>query len=165
MAVFVNTARTVEMGSAWTGTAPGSPGTQTISGTINSGTDFSAYVDTGAETTWNADMVETTNMASGGFRAFIAGLKSGDDITIPFQGDVTASGLLDDLQTVFGSLVVGGSAYIDIKADDAARGTSNPSFVAEVIAQSFQPIGAGVGDLARMGLTLKVTGAFAELTS
>ena len=166
MAVFVNTARLVLAGAGWTGTAPGSPGTQTISGTITSTTDLSAYIDSGAEFEGNADMVETTNMASGGYRAYIAGLKSASTITIPFQADVTASGLLDDLQTVFGATELeGASAYFDIKADDASRGTSNPSVVFQALCVSFQRIGGGVGDLARMGLVLQPTGAWAELTS
>ncbi len=169
MAQFVLTAKQVQIAAAWTGTAPGDPGTQTISGTLTSGIDISQYVDTGAEVGWNSDMVEKTNMASGGFRSYIAGLSSGDDIQIPLQADFAASAMWDDLQTVFGSLGISrpgsSEAYIDIKADDASRGATNPSFVAAVLGMGVQPIQGGVGDLARHGLTLKVTGAFTLLES
>lgn len=167
MAVFVLTGKKVQIAAAWDGggTAPGAPGTQTISGTLDTGIDISAYVDTGAEVGWSADMVEHTNMAGGGFRSYIAGLKSGDDIQIPLQADFASSAMWADLVTAFGSLVVGGDAYIDIMPTSASRSGTNPSFVAYVIAQGVQPIQGGVGDLARHGLTLKVSGAFGLLES
>jgi hypothetical protein len=169
MSVFVVTARTVLLGSAWTGTAPGAPGTQTISGTITTTQNISAFISSGGEPGFSSDMVDFTDMASGGFREFLPGLTQGDDLQFPLHADFAASQVWSMLQTVFGTLVISrpGDAerYIDIKPTSSARGSTNPSFVAAVYSKGIQPVSAEVGGKAVSALTLQVSGAFAYLTS
>lgn len=167
MAVFVVSAKTILLGTAVTGTAPGSPGTQTISGTITTPQNISAFVSSGADIGWSADMVDFTDNASNGFQEFIPGLTSGDDIQIPLHADFASSQVWSMLVTVFGSLVISRPGdverYIDVKATAAARSATNPSFFAAVYSKGIQPVQGSVGDKAVSALTLQVTGAFANL--
>lgn len=169
MSVYVVSSKSVLGGTAWTGTAPGAPGTQTISGTITSTSNFSPYISAGVDVGWSADMVDFTDMASGAFKEFLPGLAAGDDIQIPLHADFAASACWSLITTVFGSLGISrpGDAerYVDIKPTVAARSATNPSAVLAVFSKGIQPIQGGVGDKAVSALTLAVTGAFALLTS
>jgi hypothetical protein len=169
MAVFVVTAKTILIGTAFSATAPGAPGTQTIAGTITSASNISAFTSAGADVGWSTDMVEFTDNASGAFKEFLPGLTAGDDIAIPLHADFASSQLWSILQTTFGTLGVSRAGdverYIDIKATSAARGATNPSFVAAVFSKGIVPLQGGVGDKAVSALTLQVSGAFAVLTS
>lgn len=174
MAVYVVTATTILMDDTWDsgGTAPGDPGTQTVAGDLDDTTiNLSAFASTGVDIAYTVDQVEFTNMASGGFRAFLPGLTESGELTIPFHADQAATtGLRALFVTATGnSLGVtrpGDSPiYFDVKATAAARGTSNPSFVfaANVAGASWAT--GGVGDKAVSEVTLRPTGAFAILTS
>jgi len=169
MAVFVVVNKMILIGPAWTGTAPGAPGTQTVSGTITTSQNISAWVSSGGDIGWSTDMVEFTDNASGGFREYLPGLTSGDDIQFPLHAGFAASEAWAMLTTVFGSLGVSraGDAerYIDIKPTSSARGSTNPSKVAAVFSKGIQPIQGGVGDKAISAITLQVTGAVGVLTS
>lgn len=169
MAVFVITSKYPLIGAAWTGTAPGAPGTQTIAGTITTPQVLAPYVSAGADAGWSVDQVEFTDNASGGYKEFLPGLAAGDDIQIPLHADFAASAVWSMLTTVFGSLgisVAGSSEkYLDLKATSAARSATNPSFVAAIYSKGIQPIQGGVGDKAVSALTLGVTGAFGLLTA
>jgi hypothetical protein len=168
MAAFVLTSESVTVGDTWTGTAPGAPGTQTISGTISSGDDLAAYVTDGVTISWDADMQDTTNMASGGYRSFIAGLSSGSDITLTMLSDFASS----KLHAIITALMPNGIArpgdseiYIDVKPTSSSRGSTNPSYVMAVLPMSYTPFAGAVGDKAMSTWVLKVTGAFGTLTS
>jgi hypothetical protein len=167
MAAFVLTSKTILIGTAWTGTAPG--GSATPSGTITSPVDISVSVFQGADVGMNTAMVSTTNFASGGFEQMIPGLRSGDDLQIVMNQDYAASETWADITGVFGSLAISapGDAvrYIDIKPTSSARSTTNPSYVFGVYAKGVQAIQGSVGDKAQVALTLQITGAFAALTS
>ena len=76
MAAFTLTSCKVQVGTAWTGTAPGNPGTQTVTGTINTPTDISAMV-TSIDLALAADELDYSNMASGGWRLKLGGMKAG----------------------------------------------------------------------------------------
>ncbi len=169
MAVYVAVAKTPLIGAAWTGTAPGAPGTQTIAGTITTASNLSAFVSSGVDVGWSAEMVDFTDMASNGFKEFLAGLTSGDDIQIPLHADFAASQAWAMITTVFGALGISRPGdtekYIDVKPTSAARSATNPSFVAAVLSKGVQPIGGGVGEKAVSALTLGITGAFGILTA
>ena len=162
MAAFVNTSRTILLGAAWTGTAPGLPGTQTVSGTISSASDISAYVR-GGNPAPSVAMQDGTNFASGGFVIQYPGLKTGDTITFYIIGDYASSTVYPIIQTTLGGL--GSLVYLDLKATSASRGATNPSFVAAAYISQWQPIGGNVGDLASMSLGLTITGKFDYLAS
>lgn len=155
MAAFVYTDATLKAGTSWTGTAPG--GASTPSGTHSGGDDLSSYVRS-VTFTGEAETQDSTNMGSGGFRENVVGLKGGT-LTIEFNDDITDN-LLDEIwYGYFGSKV-----YFDVKADSAARGTSNPSLICAANVTQYG-LGGGVGDLATKSVTLTCTGAWARVTS
>jgi len=164
VAVFALTSCYVEVGTAWTGTAPG--GTSTPSGTLNSGTDISAMV-TQVEMSFEADELETTGFAAGGWKQKISGLATGS-MSLTINQDF-ASGAGDALFGLGGTVGFnpGQSTpyYIDVRPTDAARGSTNPSYVAAWISTSYQPVTGSVGELAVITLTMPMTGRPARLTS
>jgi len=165
MAVFTLTSTMTLAGTAWTGTAPGDPGTQTVSGTITSTTDLSIMLAS-VDISIDAEEKDFTNFASGGWRIKKSGLKAGM-IQFNFWQDFAASqvdallGLGGSLWPVFGS----GTYYFDIKATNSARGATNPSFVGQVVPLSYKPIAGSVGDEATVSLQYPTTGQIARLTS
>ncbi len=165
MAVFAMTSPTILIGSAWTGTAPGDPGTQTVSGTITSSTNISAMV-TSIDLSLSAEELEYTNFASGGWKQKISGLKSGT-IQINFNQDFAAS-QVDALFGLGGSVIpFGGSGtyYIDVKPTSSARGTTNPSYVLQVVPLAYQVLTGQAGALAQVSIQLPTTGQVARLTA
>lgn len=167
MAAFALVSETILLGTAWTGTAPGLPGTQTISGTITSTSDISTYTKNVGEPGWDINMLDTTNMGSGGYTAVIPGLTSGKPLTFTANSDLAASQLHSILFTTLGGPARPGSSpiYIDIKATSSARAATNPSFVAAVWLSNVSSITGSVGDLAVASFTLTLTGAFGYLTA
>ena len=162
MAAFVNTSRVVLLGTAWTGTAPGLPGTQTISGTITSSQDISAYVRSGDQGT-SVAMQDGTTFGNGGFTVQYPGLQSGDDITFDLVADFAATTIYPIIQTTLGGL--GALVYVDLKPATGSRSATNPSFVAAGYVSAWGPIRGAVGDLASHQLTISITGRFGYLTS
>lgn len=159
MSAIVLTTAKIQIGSAWTGTAPGAPGTQTVSGTITTPTDISSYVKSiGIPLT--AATQDATTFGSGGYVINLAGLKSGQ-VAISFVQDMATSAL-DSILWTFG---LGSSLYVDIMPTSSARGTSNPSYVCQAIFTGYTPIQGAVGNLNAFDSTLPMTGAFARLTS
>ena len=162
MAVFSLQSCRVEVGTAWTGTAPG--GTATPSGTINTGIDISPMV-TSVEMSFESDDLDHTSMSSGGFRQRITGLATGN-ITLTINQDFAAS----QGDALFG---LGGTVgwnpgqstpyYIDVRPTSEARGATNPSYVAAWVSTTYQPVTGSVGDLAVITLQLPLTGRVARL--
>lgn len=162
MPAFVNTSRSVLLGTTWTGTAPGLPGTQTVSGTIASAQDISTFVRSGNPSV-KAAMQDGTTFGTGGFVVQYAGLRSGDDITFDCLSDFAASTLYPIVQTTLGG--IGATVFLDLKATSSARSNTNPSFVAQGIISAWTPVTGSVGDLAAASLTLTITGKFDYLTA
>jgi hypothetical protein len=162
VAAFVNTSRMVLLGAGWTGTAPGLPGTQTVSGTVTTPSDISAYVRSGNPAT-SAAMQDGTTFGNGGFVVQYPGLKSGDDITFEFVSDFAAATIHPIIQTTLSGL--SSLVYLDSKPTNASRGATNPSFVAACYISAYTPVSGAVGDLAMGSLTLTVIGKFDYLTS
>jgi len=164
MAVFSLTNAYVAVGTAWGGTAPG--GVSAPSGTLNSAIDISDMV-TSVEISFDADELDHTAMASGGWRQKITGLATGN-ISLTINQDFAAS-KGDALFGLGGTVgfAPGQSApyYIDIRPTSAARGATNPSTVAAWVSTSYQPVSGSVGDLAVITLTLPMTGRPGRLTS
>jgi len=164
VAVFSLTDCYVEVGTAWTGTAPG--GSSTPSGTIDTGTDISEMV-TSVEMSFEADENETTAFAAGGWRQKITGLATGN-ISITINQDFAAS--KGDALFGLGGTVgfsPGQSApyYIEVRPTSSARGSTNPAYVAAWLSTSYQPVSGSVGDLAVITLTMPMTGQPGRLTS
>lgn len=165
MAVLVLTSTTLLAGAAWTGTAPGDPGSQTVSGTISSSTDLTAMIHS-VDLAIDAEEKDFTNFASNGWRIKKSGLKAGM-IQINFWQDFAASqvdallGLGGSLWPVFGS----GTYYFDMKPTSSARAATNPSYVGQVVPLSYKPVAGSVGDEAVVSLQYPTTGQVARLTS
>jgi len=166
MAVFSMTSATVLIGTAWTGTAaPGDPGTQTVSGTIASTTDLTTMISS-IDISVTADELDFTNFGSGGWHQKIAGLKAGT-VQFNFNQDFAAS-KVDALLGIGGSVIpFGGSGtyYVDVKPTSAARSTTNPSTVFQVVPLAYQVLSGAAGALAVVSIQYPTTGQVARLTA
>lgn len=161
MAIAVATSAKIQLGTAWTGTAPGAPGTQTISGTISSASDVSGYC-TAVEVPFTAATQDGTTFGSGGFTIRYAGLKDGM-LTLTLLNDYAASALDSIIWTTLGGL--GASVYFDVMPTSAARGPGNPSYVGQIILVDYKPIPVTVGGLPAVSVSWPTNGAFTRLTS
>lgn len=163
MSVYVITASTLLCGTAWTGTAPGDPGNQSVSGTISSSTDVSAMISE-VSLAVNADIVEFNHMAANGWRIKKTGLKAGQG-SITFNQDFAAS-QVDALFGLGGTFGFATSPlYGDLKAQVASRGSTNPSYVFQFLNAGYTPISGAVGAGAAVPFTFETTGQIARLTS
>lgn len=161
MAALVLLNAKVQLGAAWTGTAPGSPGTQTVAGTVSAPTDISAYT-TMIEVPFKVDTKDWTNFGSGGYVLKTPGLKS-TSFKIGLNQDFAASQIHAIIQTTLGGL--GSLIYFDVMPTNAARSATNPSVVGQAIIDNYTPVVGKVGDLLVLSFDWPVTGAFATLTS
>ena len=164
MAAFTLTSCKVQVGTGWTGTAPGNPGTQTVSGTITTPTDISAMV-TSIDLALAADELDYSNMASGGWRLKLGGMKAGT-IQLNFNQDFAAS----QVDAIFGlggtlGFMSSSNLYMDIMPTNSARAATNPSYVLQFLNLDYKPITGSVGDLAVVQLSFPTTGQVARLTS
>jgi hypothetical protein len=107
-----------------------------------------------------ADDIETTNFAGGGWRERIGGLKSGT-----FSMDVhqdMAAGSIDS--QFFTSL--GGTAALRVRPGGTASvGSANPSYEFFVLVQSINPVDGAVGDLSTQSISWPITGEVLRKTS
>jgi hypothetical protein len=165
MAVFSMTSCYVAIGTVWAGgTAPGDPGTQTVSGTLTA-TDLSTMVAS-VDLSFDAEELDYTNFGSGGWRQKISGLKAGT-LQLNFNQDFAAS-KVDALIGLGGSVIpFGGTGpyYCEVKATSAARGATNPSYVMQVVPVAYQPLTGAAGALATLSIRLPTTGQIARLTA
>lgn len=166
MAAFVNVSRTILLGTAVTGTAPG-PGVATPAGTITSTSDISPFVVGGGDPGWNANMIDVTHFGSLGYTCVIPGITTGDTLVFDANSDWAATQLGVIVRTTLGGVARPGSSpiYVDIKPTSAARSATNPSFFAAVYISKWSPYGGSVGARAAASLELTITGTFIDLTS
>lgn len=162
MAVLVATSTKIQVSTSWTGTAPGSPGTQTVSGTLNTGVDVSALF-TGITVNLNGEQIEWTNFASGGWKAMLVGLKEATLDIAPLNSDFAAS-QTDAYFGLGGTYGFGTTFYVDLMPTSSARSATNPSTVMQVINLGYGNV-YSVGQLGTAPITLKPTGLPGRLTS
>jgi hypothetical protein len=126
MAVFALTSATIQVGTAWTGTAPG--GVAAASGTITSAVNISALVSQ-VELSLEAEELDFTNFASAGWRQKIGGLQMGT-VALTLNQDFDAS-VTDAIFGLGGTLGFGSasSLFMDIRPTSAVRSATNPSYV------------------------------------
>jgi hypothetical protein len=162
MAVFALTSATIQVGTAWTGTAPG--GTAAASGTITSAVSISALVNQ-VELSLEAEELDYTNFASAGWRQKIGGLQMGT-VALTLNQDFDAS-VTDAIFGLGGTLGFGSTSalYMDIRPTSAARSATNPSYVLRFLNLGYTPISNGVGELATVSLSFPTTGVITRLTS
>lgn len=160
MASFVALTAMSLSGTAWTGTAPGDPGSQTVSGTITSTTDWSSW-STSVSMDPKLAEVEFTNFGSNGFKQFKPGLFE-CDLTFELNQDYASSQVDATIWPLFSVRTL---TYFDLKPTNSARSATNPSVVFAGYITSYNPFGVKVGDAVVTTVPVKVTGAFARLTS
>lgn len=148
------------VGSAWTGTAPGLPGNQTVSGTIASPVDISQWV-VSISTPFTADQKDSTTMGSGGWSSMALGIKHAS-VSIGVIQDYSASAFNATIWPYFDTGVV---MYMDVKPTSASRSATNPSYVMAVLVASYTPVEGKVGDLVAPTLSWAVQAKAVQLTS
>jgi hypothetical protein len=159
VAVLVLTSATTQIGTGWTGTAPG-PGNPTVSGTITSDLALTDHIRQ-VSIDMSVAMQDFTTFGDGGFTVQRPGLKSAN-LQIDFNQDFAAS----NVDATFGAALIAGTLYyFDIKPTSSARGSTNPSYVCAAYVSSYAPLSVAVGDRAGVSVGFTITGTFARLTS
>jgi hypothetical protein len=165
MAIVALNSLYVAVASATTGgTAPGGSSAPTGC-TLSSPFDLSPYV-TGVSQEGMAATQEVTTFGSGGFQAFVAGLKSGS-LTLEMLNDYAAT-LVNARIGLNGSVVPVGSTspiFIEVRLNSGSRSTSNPGFICAAINRNFQTFNASVGSVPTVSWSPQITGGFAELVA
>ena len=156
MAVLALTSTKIQVSTTWSvpATAPGSPGTQTIAGTLVTPLDVSAFF-TSLSVDFTAETLDFTNFTSGGWKAFIAGLKEAAFDCGINQDFVSAT---DGAFGFGGTYGFATTFFMDITPTNAVRSATNPSTVLQVINKGYSPISGAVGSLAVAKLMLQPTG-------
>ena len=161
---FVNLTRKIQVGAAWTGTAPG-PAVVTPAGTITTASDISAFVVGGAEPGWNLGQIDVTTFGTLGYVSVLMGLISGDDIVLNALSDQAAAQLRAIVITTLGGPAGRLPVYVDIMPTNAARSTTNPSFVAKTYIKEWSGFTGSVGAVGAAKLVLAIDGTFIDLTA
>ena len=110
---------------------------------------------------FEADDVEVTNFASGGYRERIGGLKAGT-FSMELHQDY-ALGSIDS--TFFTNL--GGTVAVAVKPQNgtAAPGTANPEYRFNVLVTEYSSVDSAVGDLSTFSVSYPITGAVVRGTA
>jgi hypothetical protein len=124
--------------------------------TIN-GTNFSTSLNQ-VELALESDDLETTAFG-GTFRERIGGLKTGS-LTLQFMQDFAASSVDATLFPLFNTL-----ATVVITPTSTAVGTSNPSYTAVCLVNSYSPHASSVGDIATFSVTWPTSGTVVRATA
>jgi len=146
------------------GTAPGGS-TAPTGCTLSSPFDLSPYLTAISQETM-ADTPDVTTFGSGGFKAFVAGLKSGT-ISLSLLNDYAAT-LVNARIGMNGSVVPVGSSsliFIEVRLTSSARGSGNPGFVCAALNRNYQTFDASVGSVPTATWSPQITGGFAELVA
>ncbi len=106
-----------------------------------------------------AEELDTTTFSSGGYKAEISGLKSGS-LKVTIKGDYAAANIDSILWTMFGTVQT-----FEVKAVNAARSTSNPSYTGSVLVSKLTPITGKVGDLVEFDLDWPTSGTITRLVA
>lgn len=107
----------------------------------------------------DVDEVEATAFSATGWKAFLAGLKSGR-ASLRFNQDYAAGTVHATLNTAHGTVVA-----CKIKAANAATSATNPEFQFNALVKYTKPVGAQVGQLHETACELVVSGAITVATS
>ena len=134
-------------------------------GSLRSASDISSYV-TGIQQEATAATLPVTSFGSGGFEAFVIGLKTGT-LNLSLLNDY-AAGALNSLIGVAGSVVPVGSSsllYVEVRRTSSSRSSGNPGFICAVLNRNFQTFNASVGEVPTCAWNPQITGGYAELAA
>lgn len=107
----------------------------------------------------SAEELDSTTFSSTGYKSMLGGLKSGS-LKVTVKGDYAASNIDSILFPLLGTV-----ATFEIKAVNAARSTSNPSYTGSVLISKLTPITGSVGDLVEFDLQWPTTSTISRATS
>ncbi|MFE2300841.1 hypothetical protein ACFXAW_21960 [Streptomyces sp. NPDC059445] len=111
-----------------------------------------------AELSVEVEDKDVTNYASLGWKEVLGGLKSGE-LAVEFFQDFAATQLDSLMWPLLGTVVA-----FEVRADQAAVGTSNPKYTGNILIKGWNPIEGSVGDEATSGLTFPTSGAVTRAT-
>lgn len=144
------------------GTAPGGSSAPTGC-SLTTPSDISGFISQ-LEAGGDIATQDVTTFGSGGYSAFVAGLRSGV-VSMTAFNDYAAS-QLNALIGANGSVIsVGSAGFIEVRPTSSSRSATNPGFVARIINTGFRLVNASVGQPPTVTWAPVVTGGFAELTS
>lgn len=163
MAIAALTVLSIQVAAATSGgTAPGGAVAPTGC-TLTSPIEIGGWVTQSAQAV-NVATVDSTTFGSGGYSAFVAGLKSGT-LTLNILNDYAASSIDVYLGLNGTKIAVGATGFIEVKPTTAARSATNPAFICMVVNNGWQTFNATVGGLATVSWSPVITGGFAELVA
>jgi len=122
------------------------------------GTDLSTYTSK-AEVTVEVEEKDVTTFGSGGWKALLGGLKSGQ-IAITWKNDITVGDLDGILWPFFGT-----NQSFEVRGTSAVVGTSNPKYTGIVVVKALMPISGSVGDVNEQSVTYPTSGAVSRATA
>lgn len=122
------------------------------------GTDLSDYTKK-AELTTKVEEKDVTTFGSDGWKELLGGLKSGE-IALDFLQDFANSALDSIMWPLLGTVVP-----FEVRPDNAAASTSNPSYTGSVLINGWNPIQGSVGDEATVGVSFPTSGAVSRATA
>lgn len=113
------------------------------------------------ELTAEVEEKDVTTFASSGWKEVLGGIASGQ-LAIGFRNDVAASQLDETMWTLF---TAGSNVTFEVRASNAAVGTSNPKYTGSVLVREWKPIVGSVGDVNELDVTYPTSGAVTRATS
>jgi len=122
------------------------------------GTDLSTYTSK-VEVTAEVEEKDVTTFGSGGWKALLGGLKSGQ-IAITWKNDITVSNLDSILWPLLGTLSV-----FEVRGTSAVVGTSNPKYTGSALIKTLAPISGSVGDVNEQSVSFPTSGAVTRATA
>ncbi|MGA5486703.1 phage tail tube protein [Streptomyces pseudogriseolus] len=112
-----------------------------------------------AELTVEVEDKDVTNYASLGWKEVIGGLKSAE-LSCEFLQDFAATKLDSIVWPLLGTVVP-----FEVRADQAAVGTSNPKYSGNILINGWAPITGSVGDEATVSQGFPTSGAVTRATT
>lgn len=122
------------------------------------GTDMSDRIKS-AKLTVEVEQLDSTTFGGDGWKEVTGGLKSAG-LEIEWTDDFAASGGVDG----FIWPILGTNVGFEVRPDDAAVGTNNPSYTGECLI-SGTSVGGSVGELAMKSTNFPTSGAVARAVS
>lgn len=111
-----------------------------------------------AEITVEVEDKDVTTYASLGWKEVLGGLKSAE-LGCEFLQDFAATQLDAIMWPLLGSVVP-----FEVRADQAAVGTSNPKYTGNILIKAWNPLEGSVGDEATVGVSFPTSGAVVRAT-
>jgi hypothetical protein len=111
------------------------------------------------ELTVEVEEKDVTNYASAGWKEVLGGIKSAG-LAVEFLQDFAATKLDAIMWPLLGTVVP-----FEVRADQAAVGTSNPKYTGSILINGWSPLTGSVGDEATVSQDFPASGAVTRATA